>query len=97
MDEHRGHDTVSAAAGRTEKQKQLGETQRKSQQRIQETEKELQDLRQAVDSLKRSAQAAVEHRRLEDICKGELVKISQTVEEVDILEPRTREDFLQCG
>ncbi|KAJ8397328.1 hypothetical protein AAFF_G00441620, partial [Aldrovandia affinis] len=60
MDEHRGHDTVSAAAGRTEKQKQLGATQRKSQQRIQEREKVLQDLRQATDSLMRSAQAAVE-------------------------------------
>ncbi|KAJ8367737.1 hypothetical protein AAFF_G00311050 [Aldrovandia affinis] len=193
------HDTVSAAAGRTEKQRQLGVTQRKSQQRIQEREKELQDLRQAADSLTRSAQAAVEDseriftelirsfkrrrsevkelirdqekaevsraerlieqleqeiaelrrrdaeleqlshtedhihflqscqsvcappgpgdlpritfnshvsfeavrkhvselkERLEDICKGELVKISQTVEEL-ILEPRTREDFLQ--
>ncbi|KAJ8333286.1 hypothetical protein SKAU_G00421820 [Synaphobranchus kaupii] len=70
MDEHRGHDTVSAAAERTEKQKQLGVTQSKFQQRIQEREKELQDLRQAVQSLKerekqspneaRSAQAAVE-------------------------------------
>ncbi|XP_036374783.1 tripartite motif-containing protein 16-like isoform X2 [Megalops cyprinoides] len=60
MDEHRGHDTVSAAAERTEKQKQLRETQRKFQQRIQEREKELQDLRQAVESLTRSAQAAVE-------------------------------------
>ncbi|XP_036374410.1 E3 ubiquitin/ISG15 ligase TRIM25-like, partial [Megalops cyprinoides] len=60
MDEHRGHDTVSAAAERTEKQKQLGETQKKAQQRIQEREKELQDLRQAVESLRRSAQAAVE-------------------------------------
>ncbi|KAJ8278278.1 hypothetical protein GJAV_G00085860 [Gymnothorax javanicus] len=60
MDEHRGHDTVSAAAERTEKQKQLGETQSKFQQRIQEREKELQDLRQAVQSLKLSAQAAVE-------------------------------------
>ncbi|KAJ8376995.1 hypothetical protein SKAU_G00075750, partial [Synaphobranchus kaupii] len=60
MDEHRGHDTVSAAAERTEKQKQLGATQSKFQQRIQEREKELQDLRQAVQSLKRSAQAAVE-------------------------------------
>ncbi|XP_061094536.1 E3 ubiquitin/ISG15 ligase TRIM25-like isoform X3 [Conger conger] len=58
MDEHRGHDTVSAAAERTEKQKQL--TQSKFQQRIQEREKELQDLRQAVQSLKHSAQAAVE-------------------------------------
>ncbi|KAJ8280053.1 hypothetical protein COCON_G00071190 [Conger conger] len=60
MDEHRGHDTVSAAAERTEKQKQLGATQSKFQQRIQEREKELQDLRQAVQSLKSSAQAAVE-------------------------------------
>ncbi|KAJ8397485.1 hypothetical protein AAFF_G00437610 [Aldrovandia affinis] len=60
MDEHRGHDTVSAAAERTEKQKQLGATQRKFQQRIQEREKELQDLRQAVESHMLSAQAAVE-------------------------------------
>ncbi|XP_035271054.1 E3 ubiquitin/ISG15 ligase TRIM25-like isoform X2 [Anguilla anguilla] len=60
MDEHRGHDTVSAAAERTEKQEQLGVTQSKFQQIIQEKEKELQDLRQAVQSIKRSAQAAVE-------------------------------------
>ncbi|XP_035269068.1 E3 ubiquitin/ISG15 ligase TRIM25-like [Anguilla anguilla] len=60
MDEHKGHDTVSAAAGRTEKQKQLGAKQNKFQQKIQEREKELQDVRQAVQSLKRSAQAAVE-------------------------------------
>ncbi|XP_061095802.1 tripartite motif-containing protein 16-like isoform X2 [Conger conger] len=56
MDEHRGHDTVSAAAERTEKQKQLGATQSKFQQRIQEREKELQDLRQAVQSLKEGVQ-----------------------------------------
>ncbi|XP_061095189.1 tripartite motif-containing protein 16-like [Conger conger] len=60
QDEHRGHKTVSAAAERTEKWKQLGATQSKFQQRIQEREKELQDLRQAVQSLKSSAQAAVE-------------------------------------
>ncbi|XP_036404667.1 tripartite motif-containing protein 16-like isoform X1 [Megalops cyprinoides] len=60
MDGHRGHDTVSAAAERTEKQKHLGVTQKKFQQRIQEREKKLQDLRQAVESLTRSAQAAVE-------------------------------------
>ncbi|KAJ8278195.1 hypothetical protein GJAV_G00084950 [Gymnothorax javanicus] len=41
-------------------QKQLGATQSKFQQRIQEREKELQDLRQAVQSLKLSAQTAVE-------------------------------------
>uniref|UniRef100_A0A4W4G5A1 Tripartite motif-containing protein 16-like n=1 Tax=Electrophorus electricus TaxID=8005 RepID=A0A4W4G5A1_ELEEL len=55
MEEHRGHDTVSAATERTQKQKE----QRKHQQRIQEKEKKVQDLTQAVDSLKRSAQAAV--------------------------------------
>ncbi|KAK9980001.1 hypothetical protein ABG768_013401 [Culter alburnus] len=60
MDEHKNHDTVSAAAERTEKQRQLEETQRKFQQRIQERRKELEDLREAVESHKRSAQAAVE-------------------------------------
>ncbi|XP_035271137.1 E3 ubiquitin/ISG15 ligase TRIM25-like isoform X2 [Anguilla anguilla] len=201
MDEHRGHDTVSAAAERTEKQKQLGATQSKFQQRIQEREKELQDLRQAVQSIKHSAQAAVEDseriftelirtierrrsevkelirdqekaavsrteallkrleqeiaelrrrdaeleqlshtedhiqflqscqslcappgpgdlpritvdphvsfeavrksvselkERLEDVCKVELVKIPESVKEVQTVEPRTREDFIQC-
>ncbi|XP_064190301.1 tripartite motif-containing protein 16-like isoform X8 [Anguilla rostrata] len=202
MDEHKGHDTVSAAAERTEKQKQLGATQIKFQQRIQEREKELQDLRQAVQSIKRSAQAAVEDseriftelirsierrcsevkelirdqekaevsraegllerleqeiaelrrrdaeleqlshtedhihflqscqslcappgpgdfpsiavsphgsfeavrksvsdlkEQLEDVCKKELVKISESVKEVHTVEPRTREDFLQSS
>ncbi|XP_035269835.1 E3 ubiquitin/ISG15 ligase TRIM25-like [Anguilla anguilla] len=60
IEDHRDHDTVSVAKERTEKQKQLGVTQSKFQQRIQEREKELQDLRQAVQSLKRSAQVAVE-------------------------------------
>ncbi|XP_055771054.1 tripartite motif-containing protein 16-like isoform X1 [Salvelinus fontinalis] len=60
MDEHKGHDTVSAAAERTEKQWQLGMSQQKVQQRFQEREKELKELQQAVESFKRSAQAAVE-------------------------------------
>ncbi|XP_062399505.1 tripartite motif-containing protein 16-like [Sardina pilchardus] len=60
MDEHKGHDTVTAAAEWKNKQKQLGQTQRKFQQRIQEGEKELQELRKAVETLKSSAQTAVE-------------------------------------
>ncbi|XP_036828109.1 tripartite motif-containing protein 16-like [Oncorhynchus mykiss] len=60
MDEHKGHDTVSAAAERTEKQRQLGMSQQKVQQRFQEREKELKEIQQAVESLKRSAQSAVE-------------------------------------
>ncbi|XP_072567663.1 tripartite motif-containing protein 16-like isoform X2 [Paramormyrops kingsleyae] len=60
MDEHRAHDTVSAAAGRTEIQKQMEETQREFQQRLQMREKELQELREAVGSITSSAQSAVE-------------------------------------
>ncbi|XP_035384911.1 tripartite motif-containing protein 16-like isoform X10 [Electrophorus electricus] len=60
LDEHKGHNTVSAAAERTKKQTELHEEQRKHQQRIQEKEKKVQELKQAVDTLKRSAQAAVE-------------------------------------
>uniref|UniRef100_A0A672MV20 Tripartite motif-containing protein 16-like n=1 Tax=Sinocyclocheilus grahami TaxID=75366 RepID=A0A672MV20_SINGR len=51
MDEHKNHDTVSAAEQTTEKQ----ETQKTFQQRIQQREKDLQQLREA-----RSAQTAVE-------------------------------------
>ncbi|XP_041956130.1 tripartite motif-containing protein 16-like isoform X4 [Alosa sapidissima] len=60
MDEHKGHDTVTAAAEWKNKQKQLGQTQRRFQQRLQEREKELQELRKAVETLKSSAQTAVE-------------------------------------
>ncbi|XP_042607612.1 tripartite motif-containing protein 16-like [Cyprinus carpio] len=60
MDEHKNHDTVSAAAQRTEKQKQLKKTQKTFQQRIQQREKDLQQLRETVESHKRSAQTAVE-------------------------------------
>ncbi|XP_058872232.1 tripartite motif-containing protein 16-like [Acipenser ruthenus] len=51
-EEHKGHDIVSAGTG---KQKQLGETQTEIQQRIQERLKETEELKQAVESLKRSA------------------------------------------
>ncbi|ROL46236.1 Tripartite motif-containing protein 16 [Anabarilius grahami] len=60
MDEHKNHDTVSAAAQRTEKQHQLKETQMAFQQWIQQREKDLQQLREAVESHKSSAQTAVE-------------------------------------
>ncbi|KAK7163520.1 hypothetical protein R3I93_007547 [Phoxinus phoxinus] len=60
VDEHKNHDTVSAAAERTEKQRKLGDIQRKHQQRVQERLKELEELREAVETHKRSAQAAVE-------------------------------------
>ncbi|XP_016108698.1 tripartite motif-containing protein 16-like [Sinocyclocheilus grahami] len=58
--EHKNHNIVSAAEQRTEKQKQLKETQKPFRQRIQQREKDLQQLREAVESHKRSAQTAVE-------------------------------------
>ncbi|XP_058650817.1 tripartite motif-containing protein 16-like [Onychostoma macrolepis] len=60
IDEHKDHNTVSAAAERTEKQRHLEETQRTNQQRIQERQKGLEELRKAIESHKHSAQAAVE-------------------------------------
>ncbi|XP_058872230.1 tripartite motif-containing protein 16-like [Acipenser ruthenus] len=53
--DHKSHDTVSAEAERSVKQKQLGETQTEIQQRIQERLEEIEELKQAVESLKRSA------------------------------------------
>ncbi|XP_042605501.1 E3 ubiquitin/ISG15 ligase TRIM25-like [Cyprinus carpio] len=57
VEEHNNHVTVSAAAARTEKQRHLEKKQREI---IQQKEKELQELRTAVASHKRSAQTAVE-------------------------------------
>ncbi|XP_063064065.1 tripartite motif-containing protein 16-like [Engraulis encrasicolus] len=61
MDEHSGHKTVSVAAERTEKQKELGETQRKFHDVINEKEMHLHDLRKALKTLQCSADAAVEN------------------------------------
>ncbi|KAL7889005.1 hypothetical protein AOLI_G00039790 [Acnodon oligacanthus] len=60
MDEHMGHSTVAAVAERKDKQNELKEMQRRFQQRLQEKEKKLQEVKQAVKTLKSSAQAAVE-------------------------------------
>ncbi|KAK9978610.1 hypothetical protein ABG768_020354 [Culter alburnus] len=60
VDKHKNHDTVSTAAARTEKQRHFEEKQRNIQLRIQQREKDLQQLREAVASHKRSAQTAVE-------------------------------------
>ncbi|XP_049338729.1 E3 ubiquitin/ISG15 ligase TRIM25-like [Astyanax mexicanus] len=59
LDDHKAHYTVSLAAEISEKQKQVVETQRKYKERIQQREKELQELTEAVENHKRSAQTAV--------------------------------------
>ncbi|XP_040893781.1 E3 ubiquitin/ISG15 ligase TRIM25-like [Toxotes jaculatrix] len=59
MDDHKGHDTVSAAAERKERQKQFGKKKQRYQQGIQEKEKQLRQLRQKMKALKCSGDAAV--------------------------------------
>ncbi|XP_071402191.1 E3 ubiquitin/ISG15 ligase TRIM25-like [Centroberyx affinis] len=61
MDEHKGHDTVSAAAEWTERQKELGVSRQKIQQRIQDREKDVKVLQQEVEAINLSADKAVEH------------------------------------
>ncbi|XP_029938425.1 tripartite motif-containing protein 16-like [Salarias fasciatus] len=53
MDQHRGHETVPAAAERRQKQKELEESRLNIQRRIQEREKEVKLLQQEISELKR--------------------------------------------
>ncbi|XP_058247408.1 tripartite motif-containing protein 16-like [Hemibagrus wyckioides] len=59
-DEHKSHDTVSLKTERTEKESELKEDQMKFQQRIQEKQKKVQELKQTVNTIKLSAQTAVD-------------------------------------
>uniref|UniRef100_A0A671VIN3 Tripartite motif-containing protein 16-like n=1 Tax=Sparus aurata TaxID=8175 RepID=A0A671VIN3_SPAAU len=61
MDEHKGHDTVSAAAERTERQRELEGSRHNIQQRIQDREEDVKLLQQEVEAINGSADKAVEH------------------------------------
>ncbi|XP_063076825.1 tripartite motif-containing protein 16-like [Engraulis encrasicolus] len=61
MDEHKGHDTVSAAAERKEEETELGKKRTEFLQRILKREKELQEIQEAVASYQRAAQKAERH------------------------------------
>ncbi|XP_034744465.1 tripartite motif-containing protein 16-like [Etheostoma cragini] len=60
VDEHQGHDTVSAAAERTERQKELEGSREHIQQRIQDREKDVKLLQQEVEAINHSADKVVE-------------------------------------
>ncbi|XP_063318624.1 tripartite motif-containing protein 16-like [Pelmatolapia mariae] len=61
VDEHKGHDTVSAAAERTERQRELEVSRQNIQQRIQDREKDVKLLQQEVEAINQSADQTVEH------------------------------------
>nr|XP_029137471.1 tripartite motif-containing protein 16-like isoform X1 [Labrus bergylta] len=59
VDEHKGHDTVSAAAERQEKQRELEVSRQNIQQRIQDREKDVKLLQQEVEAINGSADKTV--------------------------------------
>ncbi|KAM9851899.1 E3 ubiquitin/ISG15 ligase TRIM25-like [Aulostomus maculatus] len=61
VDEHRGHDVVSAAAERTERQKDLEASRQRIQQGILDKEKDVEVLQQEEKNINVSAERAVEH------------------------------------
>ncbi|XP_075304696.1 tripartite motif-containing protein 16-like [Odontesthes bonariensis] len=61
VDEHKGHDTVSAAAERTERQRELEGSRQQIQQRIQDAEKDVKLLQQQLEAIHRSADKTEEH------------------------------------
>ncbi|XP_029943954.1 E3 ubiquitin/ISG15 ligase TRIM25-like [Salarias fasciatus] len=61
MDQHRGHETVPAAAERRQKQKELEESRLNIERRIQEREKNMELLRQQVEAINVSADEAVKN------------------------------------
>ncbi|XP_035490023.2 tripartite motif-containing protein 16-like [Scophthalmus maximus] len=60
VDEHKGHDTVSAAAERTERQRELELSRQQIQQRVQDREKDVKLLQQELEAVNGSADKAVE-------------------------------------
>ncbi|KAF0032191.1 hypothetical protein F2P81_014481 [Scophthalmus maximus] len=60
VDEHKGHDTVSAAAERTERQRELKLSRQQIQQRVQDREKDVKLLQQELGAVNGSADKAVE-------------------------------------
>uniref|UniRef100_A0A3B5QSF9 Tripartite motif-containing protein 16-like n=1 Tax=Xiphophorus maculatus TaxID=8083 RepID=A0A3B5QSF9_XIPMA len=59
-EEHKGHDIVSAATERTERQRELEERRGNIQQRIQDREEDVKLLQQEVEAISRSADKTVE-------------------------------------
>ncbi|XP_061587363.1 tripartite motif-containing protein 16-like [Cololabis saira] len=60
VEEHKGHDIVSAAAERTERQREMEVSRQQIQQEIQDREKDVKLLQQEVEAINQSADKTVE-------------------------------------
>ncbi|XP_029991363.1 tripartite motif-containing protein 16-like [Sphaeramia orbicularis] len=71
VEEHKGHDTVSSAAERTERQTELEVSRQKIQQRIKDKQKDVKALQQEVENISRCADEAVEknHKILTELIR----------------------------
>ncbi|KAM9384158.1 finTRIM family, member 83 [Pholidichthys leucotaenia] len=72
--EHKGHDMVSAEQERSDEQQRLGATQAEIQERIHDRLKQMEELKQAVDTLKNSA-----HRALQE-CEKMFADMMRSIE-----------------
>uniref|UniRef100_A0A3B3IBL0 RING-type domain-containing protein n=1 Tax=Oryzias latipes TaxID=8090 RepID=A0A3B3IBL0_ORYLA len=81
MDEHKGHDMVSAAAERAERQTKLGLDQQKVQQRILNLEEDLEVLQQAVEAINLSAEKTI--KESQNLFKGLICLLEQKCSEVE--------------
>ncbi|XP_069028192.1 tripartite motif-containing protein 16-like [Embiotoca jacksoni] len=103
MEEHKDHDTVSAAAERTEKQKKLEGSRGNLQQRIKKQEKEELLLQQEVEAINASTDEAVEHSeeiftqliRLLQERKGDVKQKVRSQQETQVSRVRELQEKLQ--
>ncbi|XP_063054034.1 tripartite motif-containing protein 16-like [Engraulis encrasicolus] len=82
IDQHKRHDTIAAITAWSNEKARLGHIQTRCHQTIQKREKEVQELRRAVDTLKSSAQSAVEHsdKMFDDIIRSVERRCSEVTE-----------------
>ncbi|XP_035990459.1 tripartite motif-containing protein 16-like [Fundulus heteroclitus] len=96
MGEHKGHDTVSAAAERTEKQRELEVRRENIQQRIQDREKDVKEQKEKVVFINRSADKSVkacekifiELIRLIQRRSSDVKRLIRTKQETDVNEAK---------
>ncbi|CAJ1063484.1 tripartite motif-containing protein 16-like isoform X1 [Xyrichtys novacula] len=103
VDEHKGHDMVSAAAETAEKQKELKVSQQKIQQRVQDRKRDIKVLQQRVEAFNLSADEAVKDSEktltelislIEKIC-SEVTQQIRSQQKTQVTEATELEEKLQ--